>query len=317
MPDRFSQYNKQVQTFNTKYKVNFSYEGFDDRILKMKNLSSFANHKGAISNANLAYRNTLLDLYRECIDNVIKNTYQDFDHAQLVRDFEDLMVNYRDYCKQTKNRTAPNKFGKWSNRDIVNNMQEALNTVNGDRVQYVKQQYLSRQVRLRDMRRDLHALMGDESKFWENYDAETYNQTKNSVADISKLMLYRDALAEVIKSRSGWWKANPFNWVRNHAEQRDYLSISKFLLANADIVNQVDNSLYDNVVDKLQEKLDISLQKVEQYEKSKAEEKNIISTEDKKNIEIDDIRKATDNEEITPQVTTNDSPSLSNEIKVK
>ena len=123
MPSKFTSFDGKLAEFNEKYKVNFSFEKHDSQSLLEEDLPELlVNQQKSFTEPNLAYHNSLLSIYRDCVENMIDKKYENFDPAALIQDFDALMSDYRGYCN-SKGKPAPDPLGgSETDRNILNNM---------------------------------------------------------------------------------------------------------------------------------------------------------------------------------------------------
>ena len=72
MANKYESYETRLKGFNNKYKVNFSFEKYASQSLRQKNLSPALQGVRGIGNENRAYRNALLNIYKECVENMMQ-----------------------------------------------------------------------------------------------------------------------------------------------------------------------------------------------------------------------------------------------------
>ena len=244
MANKFEAYEKFVKSFNDKYKVNFSFEKYEKQSLKSKSTATALVGKNDIVKENLAYRNALLNVYKECVENMMNNKYKTFAPGQLAKDFEKLMGNYRSYCEE-KGKAAPDLNGGWKNtKETVDDMRSTLNAMEPNKVEYTKEKYLSGQLRLRDIKRDVQDMVrrGEHAIL--------------SVEDLATAMVYGDVLNSAKEERTLLWKLNPFNWAKMRAENRFSKAIGELLNINMENVITAGDLVEENVVAKAQADLD-------------------------------------------------------------
>ena len=236
MPNKYANYENQLKSFNAKYKVDFNFEKYDSQSLKNKNLVYPLKNSNNISKENLKYRNALLNIYKECVGNMVDNKYKHktFNPKELAEEFEKLMNDYRKYCDDN-GETAPDVNGGWEPLETMENMRSTLSSIPSQKVNNATKKYLSGELRLRDVRANVKKM------------AET--DIRNlSVEDLSDIMVYRAAINNAIESRSTWWKiAHPF---KNNAEQKAIKILDEVISINTanEIAAQtiVDGEAIDN-----------------------------------------------------------------------
>lgn len=212
MANPFEIYQEKIDQFNRSYGVQFSFEKYERQLKKINNASSLFSLSLGVHAEDIAYRLALLNLYRECVDQVIDKKSKGINQANLFNDFEKLMDSYREYCKQNQKK-APSKNGGWeSGVDVVDSMLEKISDIQPNKAEYVKNSYFAGRLRLRDMRANLAKI------------EEAENLTPEL---LSQAFVYTGALSNVVENRSFWWKAT--HWIQNNAEQRDLKSFNHFL----------------------------------------------------------------------------------------
>ena len=110
MANNFEAYKSFERNFNNKYKVNFSFEQYEEQKLNKKNTEPALKGQKNAGKENLKYRNALLKIYKECVQNMKDNKYKSFNPGELATDFEKLMNHYRDYCNKN-DKEAPDANG--------------------------------------------------------------------------------------------------------------------------------------------------------------------------------------------------------------
>lgn len=205
MPGKYEAYEKKLAGFNNRYQVNFSFENYDSQSLKDKNLIAPLKGVKGISRENLKYRNAFLNIYKECVGNMIDKKYNTFNTEELVQDFEKLMNDYREYCSKN-GETAPEANGGWMGTEHMDAMRDTINTIRSPRVNDATERYLSGELRVRDVRAYVRNL------------AQNGNIRNLSAEALADVMVYREAIKNAVESRTIWWKIiHPF---KNNAEQK-------------------------------------------------------------------------------------------------
>ena len=249
MANKYEAYESRLKNFNNKYKVDFSFAKYDSQSLGKKNLAPALKGAQGISKENLKYKNALLGIYKQCVENVMNKNYNSFDPAQLIGDFEKLMGGYREYCKDN-GKTAPDVNGGWqSGSEIIDDMRASLQSINPVKVAHTKDKYLSGNLRLRDMKADVKE--------------RCKNGASNiSVEDLAVISAYREALDSVVKERSIWWKINPLNWARNNAEQKLAAALGIIINMNTEHIIEADDIVEENVIPDMESALGKSAEKI-------------------------------------------------------
>ena len=206
MPGKYEKYESRLKSFNNRYKVNFSFESYDSQSLKEKNLATPLKGVKGISRENLKYRNAFLNIYKECVGNMVDKKLNTFKPEELVQEFEKLMTDYRQYCSET-GETAPEVNGGWRGTENMDAMRTTVNSIRSPRVARESERYLSGELRVRDVRAYVRGL------------AEKNGSMRNlGPEELANVMVYREAIKNAVESRPFWWKIiHPF---KNNAEQK-------------------------------------------------------------------------------------------------
>ena len=206
MPGKYENYESRLNRFNNRFKVNFSFESYDSQSLKEKNLVSPLKGVKGISRENLKYRNAFLNIYKECVGNMVDKKLNTFKPEELVQEFEKLMGDYRRYCNDN-GETAPDVNGGWMGTENMDAMRDTINSIRSPRVARESERYLSGELRVRDVRSYVRGL------------AENNGSMRNlSPEELANVMVYREAIKNAVESRPLWWKIiHPF---KNNAEQK-------------------------------------------------------------------------------------------------
>ena len=203
MPGKYENYESRLNRFNNKFKVNFSFESYDSQSLKEKNLATPLKGVKGISRENLKYRNAFLNIYKECVQNMVDEKLNTFKPEELVQEFEKLMGDYRRYCNDN-GETAPDVNGGWTGTEHMDAMRDTVNSIRSPRVAHESERYLSGELRVRDVRAYVRGLAG--------------NIRNLSAEELANVMVYREAINNAVESRPFWWKIiHPF---KNNAEQK-------------------------------------------------------------------------------------------------
>ena len=257
MANKYEAYESQLERFNNRYKVNFSFEKYDKQKLDKKSLAPAVGNVDGLSKENTKYRNALLGIYKQCVDNVIKMNYKSFDSARLIEDFENLMNGYREYCNDN-GKTPPEANGGWKKgTDIIGDMSTTLSTINPVRNDYLRGEYLAGNLRIRDMKADVMQRTGK-------------NGMNNlSVEDLGVVSAYRDMLAEVVANRPVWWKVlNYFG--KSSAEQKALKALTFIVNVNSENAISADDAMGESPIPDLQSELNTSAQKITEKDLAKA-----------------------------------------------
>ena len=206
MPGKYEKYESRLKSFNNRYKVNFSFESYDSQSLKEKNLAGPLKGVKGVSRENLKYRNAFLNIYKECVGNMVDKKLNTFKPEELAQEFEKLMTDYRQYCSEN-GETAPDVNGGWMGTENMDAMRDTINSIRSPRVARESERYLSGELRVRDVRSYVRGL------------AENNGSMRNlSPEELANVMVYREAIKNAVESRPLWWKIiHPF---KNNAEQK-------------------------------------------------------------------------------------------------
>ena len=213
MAGKFENFNSFVEEFNKNLGVNFSFEMYETKLKQTIHMRSFFTGKGEISAEDFAYRSVAKDLFREAVESMISKKVNSVDHITFLNAFDKLMDNYREYCNQTEDK-KPSKNGGWGNNvDMIEDLAGKINDIPADKSDFIKNSYIKRTIRLRDMRADLESM--------------EKNGKTATAEELSRAIVYQRALEKTIKERSGWWRA--FHRIQGPAEKRDLKTIKNFI----------------------------------------------------------------------------------------
>ena len=247
MARKYDKYRDSVESFNNHFNVNFSFEEFERAINKYDFIAHDFNVplQNGVCTEDAVYRLVFSTLFRKYVESIMEFEEDSITGttAEFAREFEDLMEQYR----EANNSELPHELGGWQDEhEMVEAMRETLNSMNFDRNEHMKNQYLAGKIRLRDMRATVKEVENHYNVF--KFDKATdkegnieYRDVSGNVVDpnkymgitslheisFAKIMTCVAALEEVVASRSGWWKF--FHPFRNNAEQRDLRAMKAFL----------------------------------------------------------------------------------------
>ena len=210
MPSKFNGFDGKLAAFNERYKVNFSFEKHEAQSLETEDLApSLQDKEDDLTRENLAYRNSLLSIYRDCVENMIDKKYESFDPGALIQDFEALMGDYRSY-RTSKGKAAPDTLGGCeTDRVILDDMKSSINTmVSPNLVKHTEKKYMSGELSIKTIRTFLNQF-----------------ENRNSENDITldegkKINLYAYALENIVNARTFRTRINPLNWLRIRRENK-------------------------------------------------------------------------------------------------
>ena len=219
MKEQFKDYEYIVNKFNKTHGLKFSFEQYEEERKKASHMREFfLNGKGDLNLQNYVYRKMFEDLFKEAVENSIMRKGKIVDHSALFKDYEIMMSDYRYYCKLNK-IDPPDKNGGWkSGVKIIEAIQNKISRITENKNDYVREQYVKRTLRLRDMRADLASMVKDGKEV--------------TAEELSRAILYKRALEQTISSRSVMWKAT--HWFHGPAEQRDLKSLNEFIAQYSD-----------------------------------------------------------------------------------
>ena len=206
--------------------------------------------------ADTVYRGEFVRLYRETIINKINNkSNKTIDPVAFYKDYEDLIDNYRVYC-EGKNKPYPSENGAWKDYStVVKAMKDSIDNIDPDKATYFKGQYLSRKIRLRDIRAEVAAM-----------------DKPISAENLAKAMVYMRALDKALNDRE---RGSGIRlWFRRRAEKRDLEALTKFVQSHRDqkeLYEQAGRIADEDVVTPAMEDLDVmkSVQNVSTKETAK------------------------------------------------
>jgi hypothetical protein len=303
MANKYESYETRLKGFNNRYKVNFSFEKYASQSLRQKNLSPALQGVRGIGNENRAYRNALLNLYKECVENMMQKKYESFNPSELLKDFEKLMNGYRDYCSDKKKR-APEVNGGWKGTEAVDAMKETLRIMDPkDKAKYAERQYWSGQLRLRDMKKFVQ-------------DNPAIARGKATLEQVAMLETYRTALLNIIENRAQGW--GRLNLRRSYLEKKTCNILSALIGANLEKSIEADTIVEENVVPKAQTGLDKAAEEIKLQEKLKVENKEIQQNAEQKqsdakvHLNMDFLSEKENIKEVSPKIIENKSLNKEN-----
>ena len=237
----FEKYQSQVNDFNQKYGVSFSFNMYAVKLNQTNHMHEFFTNEKKTSAADYAYSSVAKELFKEAVESMIMKKANFADHTAFLNDFDKLMDHYREHCKETGGQ-QPGKNGGWGNNmEMLNDLSGKIKDIPSDKSEFIKNSYINRTIRLRDMRADLESMEKD-------------GKTA-TVEELSRAIVYQRALEKTIKERSFFWKAT--HWFQGPAEKRDLETINRFIgkysssvyqspaeaLADEDVIGQVKSKL--------------------------------------------------------------------------
>ena len=298
MANKYEAYETRLQSFNNRYKVNFSFEKYASQSLRQKNLSPALQGVRGIGNENRAYRNALLNIYKECVENMMQKKYENFKPQDLLRDFENLMNGYRDYCND-KGKRAPESHGGWKKSEAIEAMNETLRIMNPkDKVDYAERKYWARELRIRDMRKFVQ-------------DHPELARGKGTAEQVAILETYRSALLKALETRSQGW--GRFNLLRTRLEKKTCDILGAFINVNSEHTVAADDIVDENIVPKAEGALKESADAIKEMEKSENKEM-VQGAEQKQNnermkMDMGFMAENVNNKDVSPKIEEHDAPT--------
>lgn len=302
MANKYEAYETSLKRFNNKYKVNFSFEKYASQSLRQKNLSPALQGVRGIGNENRAYRNALLNIYKECVENMMQKKYESFKPQDLLKDFENLMDGYRDYCRD-KGKRAPESHGGWKKSEAIEAMNKTLSIMDPkNKVDYAERKYWARELRIRDMRKFVQ-------------DHRELARGEGTAEQVAILETYRSALLKAIETRSqGWGK---FNLLRARLEKKTCNILGAFIDVNSQHTVEADDIVYENIVPKAEGALKESADAIKEMEKS--ENKEMVQGAEQNNermkMDMDFMAEKVNNKDISPKIEENNASIKNNVIQ--
>ena len=184
----YEKYQNQVNEFNQKYGVKFSYEEFESNILKMRNFKRNFNFESKdMTMEDSIYRGTFSNLYKQSAHSFIDKKIKNFSYADFLQDYEALIANYRIECEKT-GYPKPSVRGGWTkDSDVLESVNKKIADVKDKTQDDVEDRYEKRELRIRDMRA---------------YAEQLRDSGETSVEKISALFVYANALESYNKKRN-------------------------------------------------------------------------------------------------------------------
>ena len=317
MANKFEEIEKFAKGFNNKYKVNFSFEKYHSQKLDKKTVEAVSGGNKKLSKENLAYRCTLVNLYRECVENVMKYKLTSFNPAQLAADFEKLINNYRTF-RTENNKRAPEARGGWEKgSDAIGAMKNMLRTIEEEsikpdennvrkesKIEYTKERYLSGNFRLRDMRKDLEDL---KAKYKDGGTA--------TAEELVAISIYADTLRKVANEPSFRWRANPLNIPRKMAEKKLLKQLDTFTNIHLENVVAADDLAEEKFLSSVQNDLNKAENEVKASEMQQNKEQAVNQNDaEKTKLNLDFLGEHQNVKEVSQMVDQHDAPQLKNII---
>ena len=184
-----------VSEFNKKYGVDFSITKFGEKL----------GGKADAKAADKLYKTTFAGLYKKAFANFIDlKLGGKFDFAEMIRDFEKgIMIPYRT-LRGAEKKIAPMPYGGWRGGEYLKTVSEYLNSqVPSRKSDFAADRYEKGELHLDDMKAHADQLTEGENP---------------SLAQLSTLFCYAEALKEVHANRSFAWQL--LHPIQNFAEQR-------------------------------------------------------------------------------------------------
>lgn len=334
MPSKFTGFDGKLAEFNEKYKVNFSFKKHESQSLHTDDIAPpLIDKMDSFTSPNLAYHNSLLSIYRDCVENLhmIDRKYETFDPGALVRDFDDLMDGYRDYCR-SKGKPAPDALGgSITDRDIFTEMTSAINTmVSPNWVALTEKRYASGRLTLDTM----------QTYFLQFHDMDrTATLTEEQSNTIN---LYAAAMQNIVNSRGTFAWFNIFAWPRMFRENQT-LKIAESVtnkfysymfsdideakapyksIAERDIKKarsaSYDRELQENKAKKLKEREQLQQRNEKEQQQNIEQDQQLPNIEEsnlyRNQISLHALSEDNKNEEIIPMIEEENNPSQEKEL---
>lgn len=315
MANKFQNIEQFAKNFSNRYKVDFSFEKYHSQKLDKKTVEAVSGGDKKMSKENLMYRCTLVNLYRECVENVMKYKLTGFNPAQLANDFERLMNRYRTF--QTENdKEAPATRGGWEkDSDVIGAMKDTLKSIEEEslttdgnnarkesKIVYTQERYLSGNFRLRDMRKDLEALK-------EKYKDGGYATAEEMVA----ISIYAETLRKVANEPSWRWRANPLNIPRKMAEKRLLKQLEAFATRHMTYSLAADDLAEEKFLPSVKNDLNKAENEVKASEMQASKEQAVGKNDvEKTKVNLDFLKENQNVKEVSPKVEQHDVPHLEN-----
>lgn len=288
MANNFEAYADFERNFNIKYKVNFTFEQYEAQKLNKKNTEPALKGQKNIGKENLKYRNALLNIYKECVQNMKDKKYNSFNPSELATDFAKLMNHYRDYCNKN-DKIAPDVNGGWTGIETMDSMRATLATIKPEKLKDTTDRYISGNLRLRDIRATVRKL------------------TENGISSVSdeglaEIMIYKESIQTAVENRSGWWKLiHPF---KNNAEQKAVEALDTIINFNLENILTAQGIVDGEIISNAKSALDRATNSIEEVVENRAPKKermNMDFMSEKNNVVskseriVDDISLKKDN----------------------
>jgi hypothetical protein len=256
--------------------------------LNKKNIEPALKDQKNVGKENLKYRNALLKIYKECVQNMKDNKYKSFNPSELATDFEKLMNHYRDYCDKN-DKEAPDVNGGWEDMETIDSMRDTLATIKPEKVKDTTNRYISGNLRLRDIRANVRNLMSN-------------GISSVSEEGLAEIMIYRESIQTAVENRSAWWKM--IHYFKNKAEQKAVEALDTIINFNLENMLTAQDIVDGEVISNAKMELDKASNSIEEEAKNRAPKKermNMNFMSEKNNIVskgervVDDISLKKDN----------------------
>lgn len=186
---------------NTKNYINIFNETYGTSV----SLDRIQSEYKRLNSYNNALQVVFYDAYVTALLKDLCKKDVDFLNSQdMLKDFKRLVVNnLADEIPKEQKGTISKNMGLETKLTEYNMLEAIWKALPQNNVEVVATSYKNGNIRIRDM--------VAAAKSTPKYD------------DRTKILLvsYAEALKRVNESRSFWWRLNPLNWARNHAEKRD------------------------------------------------------------------------------------------------
>jgi hypothetical protein len=198
----FSQYQHLEVKFNQRYGTNFRYSDFETQVKRNQYMEeNFASTGSKLSEDNKEYIERFVKLFDKAFTNSVDRKVSFFLFDDILKDYNELMAGYREACEK---QGEPLKQEWVPNSRLAKEAWTEMQDVEEDRQKFIEEEYLSRNIRIRDMRQlaEFKRAQGD-----------------TDPQSLSVIWNYANALQKVNDNRPRWWRV--IHFVRNGAEQRE------------------------------------------------------------------------------------------------
>ena len=198
------EFEEALGSFTDKYYVVFEYQQFETQRRKFELM-------GFDKPGDMAYAIVFSDLYKKAVRGLASGELKDLNSDRMLEDFEKmLMAPYRKSCNAQNERHDSTPYAGKTRLEWLNSMQAYAAEAPKSCVDFFAEKYLSRNVRLRDIRAFAHS-----------------SQYEGTIEQKRVGMTYIAALEKVHSGRSALWKV--FHPIQNYCEKRDIKDLKETL----------------------------------------------------------------------------------------